>query len=442
MTERRRIAVFLIVIAASVLITSIFLAPFFLNLDHYRPQIISYFEQSTGKKVEIERVAISFFPRTTIHIQNFGVKSPPLFPSSYILKVPQADVVVDFWPLLRRSIVIRSLVLQEPVINLISDPDGPWNFENPQTQNSKNLFPLGTIDKMVIDRGQLILSNLLPSDAQGPVFMEAHDIYSELDQVDLAAIVNPASPSLNGQGHWKAARLRFGAIQTTNVNARFRLESKEIVFTDLKADAYSGKATGDFSVSFAKPTASFRADARMSGINMTQLLASFHEKRGRITGTLAGDLKLLGNIEHTNNPLVHMSGVGHVKVTNGQVPSLMLNANLMKLAHYNNLGPAKENPASFSSISTDLELENLRIASKVIDVDGYGVDVDGSGSVSVSGSDELDYQGVATITTKQGFFTNTFARFAGAKLVDGKLTFPFRIEGKIEDPKFSKRSKE
>jgi len=442
MTKRRRIAVFLIVIAASLLFASIFLTPVFLNLDHYRPQIISYFEQSTGKKVEIERLAISFFPRTTIHIQNFGVKSPPLFPSSYILKVPQADVVVDFWPLLRRSIVIRSLFLQEPVINPISDPDGPWNFENPQTQNSKNLFPLGIIDKMVINRGQLILSNLLPSDAQGPVFMEAHEIYSELDHVDLAAIVNPASPSLNGQGHWKAARLRFGAVETTNVNARFRLESKEIIFTDLNADAYSGKATGDFSVSFAKPTASFKADARMSGINMTRLLASFHEERGRITGILAGDLKLLGNIEHTNNPLAHMSGVGHVKVTNGQVPSLMLNANLMKLAHYNNLGPAKENPASFSSISTDLELENLRITSKLIDIDGYGVDVDGSGSVSVSGSDDLDYQGVATITTKQAFFTNTFARFAGAKLVDGKLTFPFRIEGKIEDPKFSKGSKE
>jgi uncharacterized protein involved in outer membrane biogenesis len=442
MARRPKIVITLVAIAACVLIAAVFLAPVFLNLDHYRPQIVSYFEQSTGKKVEIDRLAISFFPQTTIHIENFGVKSPPLFPPSYILKVPQADVVVDFWPLLHRNIVIRSLVLQEPVINLISDPDGPWNFENPQTQNSKNLFPLGIIDKMVMNRGQLIVSNLLPSDAQGPVFLEAHDIYSELDRVDLAAIVNPASPSLHGEGNWRAARLRFGAVETTNVQAKFRLESKEVIFTGLQADAYSGKATGDFSVSLAKPTASFKADARMSGINMTHLLASFHEVRGRLTGILAGDLKLLGNIEHTNNPLAHMRGMGHVKLTNGEVPSLALNANLMKLAHFNNLGPAKDNPASFSSISTDLELENLHITSKVIDIDGYGVDVDGSGSVSVSGSDELNYQGVATITTKQGFFTNTFARFEGAKMVDGKLTFPFRIEGKIEAPKFSKGSRE
>src|ERR1700731_3585100 len=271
MTRRRKIVVTLIVVVASVLIALIFLAPVFLNLDHYRPQIISYFEQSTGKKVEIERLAISFFPQTTIHIQNFGVKSPPLFPPSYILKVPQADVVVDFWPLLHRSVVIRSLVLQEPVINLVSDPDGPWNFENPQTQNSKNLFPLGIIDKMVINRGQLIASNLLPSDAPGPVFLEAHDITSELDRVDLAAIVNPASPALSGQGNWKASRLRFGAVEITNVNARFRLESREVFFTDLKADAYNGKAAGDFSVSLAKKIATYKADARMNGINVAHL---------------------------------------------------------------------------------------------------------------------------------------------------------------------------
>jgi len=110
----------------------------------------------------------------------------------------------------------------------------------------------------------------------------------------------------------------------------------------------------------------------------------------------------------------------------------------MKLMHFNDLGPAKNDPASFNLISTDLQLANLRIASAKIDVDGYGVDIDGSGSVSVSGSDELDYRGIAQITTKQGFFTNTFGRLTGGQLVDGKLTFPFRIGGTIENPIFSK----
>ena len=441
MTARRKIAVWLTTTAACLLVALVLLAPVFFDVDRYRPEVISYFEQNTGKRVEIERLALTFFPHVTIHMDGFGVKSPPLFPTSYIVKVPRTDAALDFWALLHRNVVIRSLVLEDPEINLVSDPDGPWNFENPITPNSKNTFPLGIIDKVVITRGHMTVSNLLPSDAAGPVFFEAQDITSELDGVDLAAIVNPNSPSLNGHGRWRAGRLRFGAVETTNMISKFRLESKEIFFTDLSAEAYSGKATGDFSVNLAKKTASFKADGRISGINISHLMESFHETRGRITGKLEGDLKLAGDIEHTESPLSGMHGTGHLKVTDGQVPSLMLNSNLMKLAHFNDLGPAKENPSSFKSISADLELANLRISSKTIDIDGYGVDVDGSGSLSVSGSDDLNYEGVAAITTKQGFLTNLFGRLEGAKLENGKLSFPFQIDGTIDNPKFSKATK-
>jgi uncharacterized protein involved in outer membrane biogenesis len=439
MTVRRKTALIVAGIAAMLIVALVGAAPALVNLDRYRPEVISYFEENTGKKIEIGRLALTFFPSVTIHIENFGVKSPPLFPPSYIVKVARADAVLDFWALLHRHVVIRSLVLEGPEINLVSDPDGPWNFQNPETRNLKNTFPLGIIDKVVIKRGHLIASNLLePSDAPGPAFFEAHDISSDLDMVDLAAIVNPTSPSLNGQGNWKASRLRFGAVETTNVNSKFRLESREAFFTNIRADAYGGKTTGDFSVSVAKKNASFKADAQMSGINMADLMAAFHETHGTITGNLEGNLKLSGEIEHTLSPLAGMHGAGHIKVTNGKIPSLMINANLMKLAHFNDLGPAKENPSSFSSISTDLELGNLRITSERIDIDGYGVDVDGSGSVSLSGSDDLSYQGVAAITTKQGFLTNTFARFEGAELKDGKLSFPFRVRGTMESPVFSK----
>ena len=441
MATRRKIALRLVVIVICVIVVTILLVPVWFNLDRYRPQIISYFEQTTGKRVEIDRVSLTFFPRPTVHIDGFAVKSPPLFPPSYILKVPNTDTVLDFWALLHRNVVIRSVVLDQPRINLTSDPDGPWNFENPETRNSKNLFPLGIIDKVTINHGQLIASILLPSDAQGPVFFEAQDISCELDRVDLAAIVNPTSSALNGQGNWKAARLRFAAVNTTSVEAKFRLESRAVFFTDLKADIYGGKTTGDFSISLAKSTPTFKADSQVHGINTARLLAAFHDLRGLLTGNLDGDFKLAGAVEHTTSPFARMRGTGHLKVTNGEIPSLMLNASLMKLAHFNELGPAKENPASFSSITSDLQLENLRITSNTIDIDGYGVDVDGSGSVSVSGSDELHYQGVAAIAAKQGFFTNAVARLEGAKLIDGKLSFPFHIDGTIESPKFTKGTK-
>jgi uncharacterized protein involved in outer membrane biogenesis len=438
MTIHRRTGLILSGIAAALLIVSVFVVPVLLDGNTYRVKAISYLEESTGKKVEIGRLVVTFFPAVTIHVDDFGVKSPPLFPPSYILKVPRIDAQIDPWALLRRRIVIRSLVLEEPVINLVSDPDGPWNFEHPDAKNSPPSFRLEVISRLKINRGHVIASNLLPSDAAGPVFFEAHDVSSELHNVNAAAIANPASTTLDGQGTLKASLLRFGSIEAKNLSSNIRLQLRQVSFTDVKAETYGGYTTGEFSIKLSGKNASFKANAKMQRVDVADLLTAFKSGRGKMTGTMEGELKMDGEIAHSLQPLERLHGSGHVTVRNGQVPSLKLNANLMKLAHYNDLGPAKNEPSSFKLVSTDLELVHERISSKVIDIDGYGVDVDGSGSVSISGSDELNYQGVAAIVSKQGFVTNLLARLAGGTLKDGKLSFPFHIGGTIDNPIFAK----
>jgi uncharacterized protein involved in outer membrane biogenesis len=335
-------------------------------------------------------------------------------------------------------VVIKSLVLDGPVLNLTSDPDGPWNFENPQSKISANGLPPGPISSVIIKRGAVIASNLLPSDKAGPIFFEAHEVSCDLEQVNLAGIIDPSSSSMDGEGSLKAGLLRFGAVEARNLESKLRLESRQVFFTDVKASVYGGSAVGGLSFDLSGKNTSFKTNARLSGINLAQLLAAFPNGGGRMTGKMEGDVRLGGEIAHSLRPLAGIHGTGHLTVRNGQVPSLKLNVNLMKLAHFNDLGPAKNDPSSFNLITTDLELADQRISSRVIDIDGYGVDVDGSGSVSVSGSDELNYRGLAEITTKESFFTNTIARLSGATLKAGKLQFPFRIRGTIDSPVFSK----
>jgi uncharacterized protein involved in outer membrane biogenesis len=437
MAIRRRTGLIVLGIAAILLLAVIFVGPALINVDRYRPQVISYLQEKTGKQVELGRLALTLFP-VSIHIDNFGVKNPPLFQPGYIVKVARIDAELSVAALLHRQVVIKSLVLQDPVINLTSDPDGPWNFENPQAKDSGTSFPLGVISSVQIKRGLVIGSILLPSDAQGPIFFEAHEIACELEQVNLVGIMNPSSSSMDGQGSLNAGFLRFGSVEVRNLDSKLRLEARHAFFTDVKSELYGGGAVGDLSFDLSGKNQSFKIAARLSGINLAQLLAAFPNGGGKMTGKMEGDVKLAGEIAHSLSPLAGIHGAGHVTVRNGQVPSLKLNANLMKLAHFNDLGPAKNDPSSFLLITTDLELANQRISSRVIDIDGYGVDVDGSGSVSVSGSDELKYRGLAEITTKQGFFTNTVARMSGAALKDGKLQFPFRIGGTINNPLFTK----
>jgi uncharacterized protein involved in outer membrane biogenesis len=431
MAIRRRTGLIVVGIAALLVFALIFVGPALIKVDRYRPQVISYLQEKTGKQVEIGRLALTFFP-LSIHIDDFGVKNPPIFPRGFIVKVARVGA------LQHRQVVIKSLVLWDPVLNMTSDPDGPWNFENPQAQASQNTFPLGVISRVQIERGQLVASNLLPSDAAGPIFFEAHQISCDLEQVNLMGIINPSSSSTDGQGTVKAGLLRFGSVEARDLESKLRLEARHVFFTEVKAELYGGSAAGDLTFDLLGKNVNFKTNARLNGINVAQLLAAFPNGGGKMTGKMEGDVKLAGEIMHSLRPLAGIHGAGHVTVRNGQVPSLKLNANLMKLAHFNDLGPAKNDPSAFNLITTDLELDNQRISSRVIDIDGYGVDVDGSGSVSVSGSDQLNYRGLAEITTKESFFTNTVARLSGATLKDGKLQFPFRIGGTINNPVFSK----
>jgi len=437
MAIRRRTGLIIVGIAALLLLALIFVGPAFIKVDRYRPQVVSYLEEKTGKQVEIGRLALTFFP-LSIHIDDFGVKNPPIFPRGYVVQVARIDAELSVGALLHRQVVIKSLALEDPVLNMTSDPDGPWNFENPQAQASQNIFPLGVISRVQIKRGRLIASNLLPSDAAGPIFFEAHEIFCDLEQVNLMGILNPLSSSTDGQGTVKAGLLRFGSVEARNLESKLRLEARHVFFTEVKAEVYGGSAAGDLTFDLLGKNVNFKTAVRLNGVNVAQLLAAFPSGGGKMTGKMEGDVKLAGEIVHSLRPLAGIHGAGHVTVRNGQVPSLKLNANLMKLAHFNDLGPAKNDPSAFNLITTDLELDNQRISSRVIDIDGYGVDVDGSGSVSVSGSDTLDYRGLAEITTKESFLTNTVARLSGATLKDGKLQFPFRIGGTIANPVFSK----
>ena len=437
MAIRRKTGLIVVGIAALLLLAIIFVVPALIRVDRYRPEVISYLQEKTGKQIEIGRLGLTFFP-LSIRIDDFGVKNPPLFPSAYIVKVTRIDAELSVDALLHRQVVIKSLVLEDPILNLTSDPDGPWNFENPQAKVPGNTLALGVISNVQIKRGQLIASNLLPSDAAGPVFFEAHEISGDLEQVNLVGIINPSSSSLDGQGRLKTGLVRFGLVEVRNLESKMRLEARHVFFTDVKAEVYGGRAAGDLTFDLSGKNVNFKTSVRLSGINVAQLLAAFPNAGGKMTGKMEGEVKLAGEIEHSLRPLAEIHGAGHVTVRNGKVPSLKLNANLMQLAHFNDLGPAKNDPSSFNLITTDLELDNQRISSRVIDIDGYGVDVDGSGSVSVSGSDELNYRGLAEITTKESFFTNTVARMSGATLKDGKLQFPFRIAGTIDIPVFSK----
>ena len=103
----------------------------------------------------------------------------------------------------------------------------------------------GVVSRVEIKRARVIASILLPSDAAGPVFFDAGDVSGELENVNVDAIADPTSTTLDGQGTLKAGLSRFGSIEAKNLNSNIRLQAREVFFTDVKSGNVCGKHDGN-----------------------------------------------------------------------------------------------------------------------------------------------------------------------------------------------------
>src|SRR5208337_83643 len=164
-------------------------------------QVASLIEEQTGKPAEIGHLALTVFPSLSIRVDDFGLKTPPGFPQGYFVKAQRIYAVVDAGGLWNHQVVIKSLDLDTPVISLLSDVKGNWNFESkpssaqaaPDPPGQKPLFALGVISNVKITKGKISVATLLPSGVSGPVFIEAEGFSSQLRQVDLSAFTESAS---------------------------------------------------------------------------------------------------------------------------------------------------------------------------------------------------------------------------------------------------------
>jgi uncharacterized protein involved in outer membrane biogenesis len=277
MSIRRKTIVVVTVIVAAAIISVVLLLSVLGNPDRYRPQVISYLEAKTGKQIEIAHIGVNWIP-LSIRLDNFGARNPKPFPSGYFLRVTRIDAAIDAAALLHQRIVIKSMVLHDPVINVISDPDELWNFENPPSETSQEralIFAPGVISRVEITGGQLFASNLIdPSDRPGPVVFDAHNLAATLEQVDFGAFIGLVS-SVIAQGDVKVDSLRFGSIEATNVTCKLRLPARRVLFSDVTAKMYGGSATRDLSFTLSGKNPTFKADARIKRIDMDHLLAAF-----------------------------------------------------------------------------------------------------------------------------------------------------------------------
>jgi AsmA protein len=86
-------------------------------------------EQALGRKISVSEVEATLFSGIGARLKNFAMADDPAYATSGdFVRAKDLQIHVKFWPLLKKEVQVKRVVLHDPVIRIIRNPDGKFNF--------------------------------------------------------------------------------------------------------------------------------------------------------------------------------------------------------------------------------------------------------------------------------------------------------------------------
>jgi uncharacterized protein involved in outer membrane biogenesis len=94
------------------------------NKDYFLGQA----EQALGRKVSVGDVGVTLWGGVGLRLSNFTMSEDPSFSSGHFVRAADLQINVKLLPLLRRDFQVKRFVLNQPVIQIIRNKEGRFNF--------------------------------------------------------------------------------------------------------------------------------------------------------------------------------------------------------------------------------------------------------------------------------------------------------------------------
>src|SRR4030095_8971943 len=103
-----------------------------LNLNSLIARNKGYFlaqvEQALGRKISVGEVEATLFTGFGLRLKNFTVSDDPAYSSEDFVRAKDLQVNVKFWPLLKKEVQIKRVILHAPAIRVVRNAEGKFNF--------------------------------------------------------------------------------------------------------------------------------------------------------------------------------------------------------------------------------------------------------------------------------------------------------------------------
>lgn len=122
-----------IVIALSVLFVLLVAAvvlPFVIDLNKYKGKIIESAKPYLARDFDFGNIELTVLKGLGVEIQDFRIAENQEFGKGDFLELGHVRIKIKLFPLLKKQIQVKELILDKPVVRLIKNPMGKYNFED------------------------------------------------------------------------------------------------------------------------------------------------------------------------------------------------------------------------------------------------------------------------------------------------------------------------
>ena len=163
--EKQWIAIGVVVVGVFLFV--IFLVPFFVNADTFRPTVESQLSSALGRSVTLGKLSFSAL-KGSLTAEDIAIEDDPEFSKVPFLQAKTLEVGVEVLPfVLHRQVRITTLNIDTPSIQLIEHDDGKWNYSSlgggstrPGTQQQAGPPPDLRVDELKITNGTAMVSKI------------------------------------------------------------------------------------------------------------------------------------------------------------------------------------------------------------------------------------------------------------------------------------------
>jgi uncharacterized protein involved in outer membrane biogenesis len=90
--------------------------------------LIEQAEQGLGRKLKVGAIEATLFSGLGVKLMDFSMSDDPAYSKDEFVRAKALQVIVNFWPLLQKQVQVKKIILHAPVITVVRDGSGHFNF--------------------------------------------------------------------------------------------------------------------------------------------------------------------------------------------------------------------------------------------------------------------------------------------------------------------------